>query len=121
MLNLSAAHLREMRASINKDKPRRLVWVDIGGGTGWNIEAMDLFYPIANFDAVYLVDLCEPLLDVARRRFARKGWTNVHCICADAAGPFRGNIDQLAGGLAAERPEEQALWRRRWGRCAVRA
>ncbi len=46
---------------------------------------MDAFHPIANFDAVYLVDLCEPLLDVARRRFARKGWSNVHCICADAA------------------------------------
>ncbi len=70
---------------LTNDKPRRLVWVDIGGGTGWNIEAMDAFHPIANFDAVYLVDLCEPLLDVARRRFARKGWSNVHCICADAA------------------------------------
>lgn len=86
MLSLSSAHLRELRAnSTTTDKPRRLVWVDIGGGTGWNIEAMDAFHPIADFDAVYLVDLCEPLLDVARRRFARKGWTNVHCICTDAA------------------------------------
>lgn len=86
MLSLSSAHLRELRTNCSStDKPQRLVWVDIGGGTGWNIEAMDAFHPIANFDAVYLVDLCEPLLDVARRRFARKGWTNVHCICADAA------------------------------------
>ncbi|KAH8096692.1 S-adenosyl-L-methionine-dependent methyltransferase [Cristinia sonorae] len=82
MLNLSAAHLREMRAA---NPGGRLVWVDIGGGTGFNIESMDKFFPISSFDAVYLVDLCEPLLEVARKRFARRGWKNVHVICADAA------------------------------------
>lgn len=41
--------------------------------------------PISSFDAVYLVDLCEPLLEVARKRFARRGWPNVHVICQDAA------------------------------------
>ncbi|KAH8119073.1 hypothetical protein DFH11DRAFT_1780569, partial [Phellopilus nigrolimitatus] len=82
MLNLSAAHLREMRASTSK---KRFVWVDIGGGTGFNIEAMDKFFPISNFDAIYLVDLCEPLLEVARKRFARRGWLNVHVVCQDAA------------------------------------
>ncbi|THH30331.1 hypothetical protein EUX98_g3843 [Antrodiella citrinella] len=103
MLNLGAAHLREMQAS---DPGGRLVWVDIGGGTGpsslirfnnvktltfvspligFNIESMERFFPISNFDAVYLVDLCEPLLDIARKRFARRGWNNVHVICADAS------------------------------------
>lgn len=52
---------------------------------GFNIESMDKFFPISSFDAVYLVDLCEPLLEVARKRFARRGWKNVHVICADAA------------------------------------
>ncbi|KAE9411149.1 S-adenosyl-L-methionine-dependent methyltransferase [Gymnopus androsaceus JB14] len=82
MLNLSAGHLRTLRAS-NPDK--RLVWIDIGGGTGHNIEAMDKFLSISSFDAVYLIDLCEPLLQVARKRFAQKGWTNVHILCQDAS------------------------------------
>ena len=46
---------------------------------------MDAFHPIADFDAVYLVDLCEPLLEVARRRFAKRGWTNVQVLCQDAS------------------------------------
>ncbi|KAG8722187.1 hypothetical protein FRC08_005936 [Ceratobasidium sp. 394] len=79
MLTLAAAHLRERKTA---RKP--LIWVDIGGGTGWNIEAMNEFMPIKSFDAVYLVDLCEPLLQIARQRFAAKGWTNVHVIHSDA-------------------------------------
>lgn len=41
--------------------------------------------PISSFDAVYLIDLCEPLLEIARRRFAAKGWKNVHCLHQDAS------------------------------------
>ncbi|CAE6397523.1 unnamed protein product [Rhizoctonia solani] len=78
MLQLAAAHMRERKS----DKP--LVWVDIGGGTGWNIETMDAYMPIQQFDAIYLVDLCDPLLHIARKRFAAKGWTNVHVVHADA-------------------------------------
>ena len=37
------------------------------------------------FDAIYLIDLCEPLLEVARQRFASKGWKNVHILCQDAS------------------------------------
>ncbi|KAJ3713291.1 hypothetical protein C8R42DRAFT_698973 [Lentinula raphanica] len=82
MLNLSAGHLRTLRANC---PDKRLVWVDIGGGTGHNIELMDQFFPISSFDAVYLIDLCEPLLQVARKRFATKGWSNVHILCQDAS------------------------------------
>ncbi|KAJ3925991.1 MAG: hypothetical protein NXY57DRAFT_1030425 [Lentinula lateritia] len=82
MLNLSAGHLRTLRANC---PDKRLVWVDIGGGTGHNIELMDQFLPISSFDAVYLIDLCEPLLQVARKRFAQRGWTNVHILCQDAS------------------------------------
>ncbi|TFK53663.1 S-adenosyl-L-methionine-dependent methyltransferase [Heliocybe sulcata] len=82
MLELSAAHLRLLREN---SPNKRLVWVDIGGGTGYNIEAMDQFFPISSFDAVYLVDLCEPLLEVARKRFKQRGWSNVTVMCQDAS------------------------------------
>ncbi len=36
------------------------------------------------FSAVYLVDLSPSLCDVARERFERLGWKNVHVICEDA-------------------------------------
>lgn len=52
---------------------------------GWNIETMDDYIPLSSFDAIYLVDLCEPLLQVARKRFARKGWKNVHVVHCDAS------------------------------------
>ncbi|KAK4048434.1 hypothetical protein OIV83_004780 [Microbotryomycetes sp. JL201] len=81
MLKLSAAHLAQQRQE-NPDK--RLVWLDIGGGTGWNVEEMDKYFPVADFDAVYVLDLCEPLLDVARKRFEARGWKNVHCLLQDA-------------------------------------
>ena len=45
----------------------------------------DEYLPITYFDAIYLVDLCEPLLAVARTRFAAKGWKNVHVLCQDAS------------------------------------
>ena len=82
MLSLSAAHIRIMRESNPK---QRLIWVDIGGGTGHNIELMDKHFPISSFDAIYLVDLCEPLLQVARKRFAERGWMNVVVLCQDAS------------------------------------
>lgn len=36
------------------------------------------------FHAVYIVDLSPSLLEVARQRFERLGWKNVHVICQDA-------------------------------------
>ncbi|GJE99974.1 related to Betaine lipid synthase [Phanerochaete sordida] len=81
LLRLCAAHLRQMKKE-NPTKP--LVWVDIGGGTGFNIEEMDKYFPIKDFDSVYLIDLCQPLLDVARRRFVARGWNHVQVLCQDA-------------------------------------
>lgn len=46
---------------------------------------MDKHFPVSSFDAIYLVDLCEPLLQIARRRFAKKGWTNITVLCQDAS------------------------------------
>ncbi|SCV73196.1 BQ2448_7121 [Microbotryum intermedium] len=81
MLKLSAAHLREQRKT---DPSKRLIWLDVGGGTGWNVEEMDKYFPIADFDAVYVLDLCEPLLNVSRKRFEARGWKHVHCLLQDA-------------------------------------
>uniref|UniRef100_A0A0K3CN82 Betaine lipid synthase n=1 Tax=Rhodotorula toruloides TaxID=5286 RepID=A0A0K3CN82_RHOTO len=75
MLKLSAAHLREQR---RKNPNKRLIWLDIGGGTGWN------YFPIKDFDAVYVLDLCGPLLEVSRKRFEARGWKNVQCLLQDA-------------------------------------
>ncbi|CCG81536.1 Putative uncharacterized protein [Taphrina deformans PYCC 5710] len=76
--------LRLLAAEINVRQARLAgrVWVDVGGGTGWNIEKMHTYIPLENFSAIYLVDLCEPLLEVARRRLAR--FPNVHVVKADA-------------------------------------
>ncbi|KAM0746256.1 hypothetical protein T439DRAFT_360574 [Meredithblackwellia eburnea MCA 4105] len=81
MLKLSAAHLHEQRRN---NPGKRLVWLDIGGGTGWNVEEMDKYFPISEFDAVYVLDLCGPLLEVSKERFAARGWKNVHCLLQDA-------------------------------------
>lgn len=83
MLALVAAQMKHRTQSgeINT-KP---IWVDIGGGTGWNIEQMQSQLDVQTFfHAVYLVDLSNSLCEVARKRFQRLGWKNVHVICEDA-------------------------------------
>ncbi|GME94735.1 unnamed protein product [Ambrosiozyma monospora] len=45
---------------------------------------MDKIYSLKNFKAVYVVDLSPSLLEVAKERFAARGWNNVHCMLADA-------------------------------------
>lgn len=57
----------------------------VGGGTGFNVEAMAEFVDVPNFfSSVYLVDFSPSLCEVARKRFARLGWDNVKVICEDA-------------------------------------
>jgi betaine lipid synthase len=74
LLKLLAASLKQQ---LKKNPNKKLVWLDIGGGTGWNIEEMDKYFAIENFDKVFLLDLCEPLLAVARKRFQRRGKSDV--------------------------------------------
>lgn len=83
MLALAAAQLIVRTKSA--DTSNKNIWVDIGGGTGWNIEAMSQFVDVPTFfDSVYLVDFSPSLCEVARKRFARLGWTNVRIVCQDA-------------------------------------
>ena len=84
MLALVAAQVKYRRETgeINQ-KP---IWVDVGGGTGWNIEQMQVQLDVPTFfHAVYLVDLSTSLCEIARQRFQRLGWQNVHVICQDAS------------------------------------
>ncbi|KAI0918380.1 hypothetical protein AcV5_002383 [Taiwanofungus camphoratus] len=81
MLQLAAAQL-QYRANACDRKP---IWVDIGGGTGYNIEKMNAFVSVPDFfSAVYLVDLSPSLCEVARQRFDKLGWKNVTVVCQDA-------------------------------------
>ncbi|KAJ5057282.1 hypothetical protein J3E72DRAFT_377819 [Bipolaris maydis] len=83
MLGLVAAQLKHRaEAGLISQRP---VWVDIGGGTGYNVEQMNAFVPVTSFfRSVYVVDLSPSLCEMARKRFARLGWTNVKVICQDA-------------------------------------
>ncbi|KAJ5194207.1 Protein of unknown function DUF3419 [Penicillium cf. griseofulvum] len=84
MLGLVAAQLK-YKISNKEVMAGKAVWVDIGGGTGYNIEAMAAFLPVDKFfKHVYLVDLSPSLCEVARERFERLGWKNVTVLCQDA-------------------------------------
>lgn len=57
----------------------------IGGGTGYNIEAMRQFIDVpVYFSRIYLVDFSPSLCKVARQRFSKLGWKNVYVVCQDA-------------------------------------
>ncbi|KAI1177325.1 hypothetical protein F4777DRAFT_596729 [Nemania sp. FL0916] len=101
MLALAAAQLT-LKAGAVGSKRTKMIWVDIGGGTGWNIEAMSQFVSVPTFfDSVYLVDFSPSLCEVARKRFARLGWKNVKIICQDAR-TFR--LEDHEPVLHSERP-----------------
>ncbi|MFV1966688.1 MAG: methyltransferase domain-containing protein [Pirellulaceae bacterium] len=64
------------------DAPADAVWVDMGGGTGANL---DYFGDrLAALRRVYVVDLSHSLLQVTDRRIQAGGWTNVETKEADA-------------------------------------
>ncbi|KAG6065260.1 hypothetical protein E4U32_007549 [Claviceps aff. humidiphila group G2b] len=87
MLALVVAQLQakaERATAAGKNQTKR-IWVDIGGGTGWNIEAMGRLVNVPDFFShVYLVDFSPSLCRVARKRFERLGWKNVTVVCEDA-------------------------------------
>jgi S-adenosylmethionine-diacylgycerolhomoserine-N-methlytransferase len=57
-------------------------WVDLGGGTGANLEVIGP--RIERLGKLYVVDLSPSLLAVARRRVRQRGWSRVQTIEADA-------------------------------------
>jgi S-adenosylmethionine-diacylgycerolhomoserine-N-methlytransferase len=62
--------------------PEGGLWIDVGAGTGSNAELLG--DRLGRLGRAVLLDLCPPLLDVARRRVAERGWTNVLPVEADA-------------------------------------
>ncbi|KAK5125683.1 hypothetical protein LTR85_011957 [Meristemomyces frigidus] len=107
MLALVAAQVKYRRqiGQISQ-KP---IWVDVGGGTGWNIEQMQEQLDVPTFfHAVYLVDLSTSLCEIARKRFERLGWKNVHVICEDARifrlGDYEAGVDDEKRDFSIGRP-----------------
>ena len=64
------------------DVPDGAIWVDMGGGTGSNLEFLGS--RIERLRKAYVVDLSPSLLDVASRRCRDRGWSNVESVEADA-------------------------------------
>ncbi len=71
------------------------VWIDMGGGTGKNLERIGP--DIRRLSKVYVVDLCPSLLGVARERARANGWSNVNAIEADVTtfAPAEGAADVI--------------------------
>lgn len=63
-------------------RPAGGVWVDLGAGTGGNLEYFGA--TIGELQKIYAVDLSPSLLAIARERSESRGWTNVEVIEADA-------------------------------------
>lgn len=64
------------------DFPTDGVWVDLGGGTGANMEFIKSRVP--ELQKAYVVDLAGSLLKVAGERFRGNGWSHVKAVEADA-------------------------------------
>lgn len=62
--------------------PEGGVWVDMGGGTGANLDNFGERLP--KLSKVYVVDLSHSLLEMCRERVKKQGWTNVEAVEADA-------------------------------------
>lgn len=75
------------------DAPQGGVWIDMGGGTGSNLEYLGP--RIAQLGRVYVVDLSPSLLSIARERAQMRGWSNVTAVEADATTfvPAEGRAD----------------------------
>jgi S-adenosylmethionine-diacylgycerolhomoserine-N-methlytransferase len=54
-------------------------WLDLGGGTGRNLEFVE--GRLSQLQKITIVDLCEPLLEIARARIEKRKWRNVEVVC----------------------------------------
>ena len=73
--------------------PDDAVWVDMGGGTGANLEYFG--DQIGKLKKVYVVDLSHSLLEMAQKRIDERGWKNAVTVEADATTfqPADGPVD----------------------------
>jgi S-adenosylmethionine-diacylgycerolhomoserine-N-methlytransferase len=75
-------------------------WVDMGGGTGSNLEYFGA--AIDQLEKVTVVDLAPSLLQMARQRVQDRGWENVDVVEADATQfqPNDGAVDVVTFSYA---------------------
>lgn len=80
--------------------PEGGVWVDLGGGTGANLQWLG--DRIHRLGKVYVVDLSTSLLEVARRRAEAERWHNVEVVRGDATTfrPPEGTVDVVTFSYA---------------------
>lgn len=73
--------------------PEGGTWIDMGGGTGANLDYLG--DAVGKLGRVYVLDLSRSLLEVAKKRIATRGWTNVETVEADATTfqPASGPVD----------------------------
>jgi S-adenosylmethionine-diacylgycerolhomoserine-N-methlytransferase len=64
------------------EPPAGGTWIDMGGGTGANLEYFGK--RINQLGKVYVLDLSHSLLEIAKQRISASGWTNVETVEADA-------------------------------------
>jgi S-adenosylmethionine-diacylgycerolhomoserine-N-methlytransferase len=71
------------------------VFIEFGCGTGRNLEFLG--DRLRKLRKAYLVDLAPSMLEIAKRRIVRKGWTNVETVEADATtfSPAEGSADAI--------------------------
>ena len=63
-------------------------WVDLGGGTAANLEHLAGAIDAGVFKKVVVLDLCRPLIEVARQRVEAHGWERVvDLVVGDATDP----------------------------------
>lgn len=65
----------------NIDVPENGIWIEMGGGTGSNLEYLG--DKIHRLKKIYIVDLCPSLLGIAQKRIVKNNWTNVEIVEQD--------------------------------------
>mmetsp|Transcript_54545 Transcript_54545/g.88412 ORF Transcript_54545/g.88412 Transcript_54545/m.88412 type:complete len:289 (-) Transcript_54545:428-1294(-) len=72
------------RLMVERDRKGDVVWVDLGGGTGANVEFMDSAIKEGWFKQIVVLDLAPSLCQVARKRAEDKWPGVVSVVCGDA-------------------------------------
>ncbi|EKX35615.1 hypothetical protein GUITHDRAFT_97763 [Guillardia theta CCMP2712] len=77
-------HARSWLADCIPLKEQKMVWIDVGGGTGRNLEFFSVKTIRERFSKIYVVDVSLSLLEVAQRRVEAAGLKDiVECVFCD--------------------------------------
>jgi len=77
-------HARPVLAECIPLREKKMVWVDVGGGTGRNLEFFKEDTIKDRFSKIYIVDVSVSLLEVAKKRVEAAGLSNiVECVFCD--------------------------------------